>query len=260
MGGGVVVWVVNILQIGLAVVLFQARVAGALLAYVACAIVSIGAYLWGLNSGGSVAILLFRPFDALGFFLTGTGNSLVGMFIHDLVLGPILWLDFLVGLVLIAIIGIVFTYYIKLPREEEKRSLVLICLIVFGLLEQALITYGRLPLGVSNAATARYATLTVIAPVAALIFLTLYADVSKICNVMALTTGSLILLFTIIGDRNELRIADGRHYLGMLRQKILLENKIGPEEQRILEWESLPDITEGNEILRKRRLSFYHGP
>ena len=258
MGGGVVVWVVNLVQIGLAIALFRARAVGALCIYLAVAMVSVGAYLWGLNAGGSLSALVFRPFDALAFFVIGTGGSIVGLFVNGSFLGPILWLDFLVGLVLDGVILFAFAYFVALPREEKKRSLVLVSLILFGLLEQALIAYGRLPLGVSNAATGRYSTLTLIAPTAALIFLTLYADASRVCGILAASTGLVMILFTGISDRNELRIAGGRQFLGSLRQKILLENRIGPEEQKILEWESLSDIREGNEALRRRRLSFYH--
>lgn len=260
MAGGVIVWVINIAQIGLAMVLFRVRALGGLLAYFSCAIFSLGAYLWGLSAGGSLAVLLSRPLDALRFFVIATGNSIVGVFVQGSVLGPILWLDLLVGAVLTGVFVFVFIHFGKLPRDEKKRSFVLMSILLFGLLEQALITYGRLPLGVSNAATARYATLTVVAPVSALVFLTMYGDVSRACLSIAVATGSAILLFTVIGDRNELRIAGGRHFLGVLRQQILLDNKIGAEEQKILEWESLPDIRDGNEILRKNRLSTYYRP
>ena len=189
MGGGVVVWVVNLVQIGLAIALFRARAVGALCIYLAVAMVSVGAYLWGLNAGGSLSALVFRPFDALAFFVIGTGGSIVGLFVNGSFLGPILWLDFLVGLVLDGVILFAFAYFVALPREEKKRSLVLVSLILFGLLEQALIAYGRLPLGVSNAATGRYSTLTLIAPTAALIFLTLYADASRVARILAASTG-----------------------------------------------------------------------
>ena len=258
MGGGVVVWVVNLVQIGLAIVLFQARAVGALLAYLAVAMVSVGAYLWGLNAGGSLSVLLSKPLEGLAFFVIGTGNSVVGLFVQGSHLGPILWLDFLVGLVLDLILLFVLAYFVSLPRDEKKRSLPLIALILFGVLEQALIAYGRLPLGLSNAATARYSTLTLIAPMVALIFLTLYADVSRVCMTLATLTGLVMLLFTIVSDRNELRIASGRLYLGNLRQKILLDAKIGEEERRILEWELVSDIQQGNAALKKHRLSFYH--
>ncbi len=257
-GGGVVVWVVNLVQIGLAIVLFQARAVGALLAYLAVAMVSVGAYLWGLNAGGSLSVLLSKPLEGLAFFVIGTGNSVVGLFVQGSHLGPILWLDFLVELVLDLILLFVLAYFVSLPRDEKKRSLPLIALILFGVLEQALIAYGRLPLGLSNAATARYSTLTLIAPMVALIFLTLYADVSRVCMTLATLTGLVMLLFTIVSDRNELRIASGRLYLGNLRQKILLDAKIGEEERRILEWESVSDIQQGNAALKKHRLSFYH--
>jgi hypothetical protein len=254
MGGGVVVWVANLVQIGLAIVLFRVRALAVLLAYAAVGIVSVGAYLRGLNAGGSLSGLLSHPLEALAFFVIGTGNSLVGFFSNQ----PVLWLYFTVGLVLNLIFLFVFAYFMQLPPDEKKRSLVLISLILLGLLEQALITYGRLPLGVPNATTARYSTLTMIAPLAALMFLTLYADVSRACLSLAMLAGLVILAFTVIGDRNELMMAAARHDYATALQKILLDNKIGPEEQRLLEWESLPDIQQGNEILKKNKLSFYH--
>jgi hypothetical protein len=259
MGGGVVVWAVNLLQIGFAIVRLKIRALGALLVYAAVALASVGAYLWGLSAGGSLSFLLFHPLDALAFFVIGAGNSLVGIFVQGTALGPILWLDCLVGLVFCAIFAFVLADFTQLARAEKKRSLVLVSLILFGLLEQALITYGRLPLSVSNAATSRYSTLTLVAPVAALIFLSLYAEASRICLTLAVVAGLVMVLSTAVSDRNELRIANGRHYLGGLRQRALLENKIGPQDQKLLEWESLSDIQQGNETLRKYRLSFYRG-
>jgi hypothetical protein len=257
MGGGVVVWVVNFVQIALAIVLFQVRALRALLAYLAIAIVSVGAYVWGLNAGGSLSFLLSHPLETFAHFMIGIGNSIVGWFSE----GPALWLDFLVGLVLNLIFVFIFDHFLQLPREEQRRSLVLVSLILFALLEQALITYGRLPLSLSSAANSRYSTLTVVAPVAALIFLTLYADVSLACRWLAVLTGLVVLIFTAIGDRQQMISAGASHYYYGLLQKILLDDKkIGPQEQRFLQWEASADIIrQGNEVLRKYRLSFYHG-
>ena len=258
MGGGLVVWAVNLLQIGFAIVRLEIRALGALLAYAAVALVSVGAYLWGLNAGGSVSFLLSHPLDAFAFFVIGEGNSLVGIFVKGSALGPILWLDFLVGLAFCVVFAFVLAYFTRLTTADQKRSLVLVSLVLFGLLEQGLIMYGRLPLSVTNAATSRYSTLTLVAPVAALIFLCLYAAKSRTCLTLAAFAGLSMVLSTAVSDRNELSIANGRHYLGGLRQNALFENRIGAEEQKLLEWESLSDIQQGNEILRKYRLSFYH--
>ena len=109
----------------------------------------------------------------------------------------------------------------------------------------------------SNAATSRYATLTVVAPVATLMFLTLYASASRACLSFAILIGAVMLLFGAVADRNELNMAEARHAYGSRLQTILLENKIGPEEQRLLEWDSVADIEQGNSVLRKYRLSSY---
>ena len=119
MGGGVVVWVVNLIQIGLAIVLFRVRALAALLAYLAVAFVSIGAYLWGLEAGGSVSFLLSHPLVSLAYFTIGTGNSIVGWFSS----GPALWLDFLIGLFLSLVFLFVFAHFRRLPREDQRRSL-----------------------------------------------------------------------------------------------------------------------------------------
>ena len=163
--------------------------------------------------------------------MIGTGNSVVGLFVQGSHLGPILWLDFLVGSFWTSFCCL-FSRTSSLCRVTKKAFAAAHCPHPVRRLEQALIAYGRLPLGLSNAATARYSTLTLIAPMVALIFLTLYADVSRVCMTLATLTGLVMLLFTIVSDRNELRIASGRLYLGNLRQKILLDAKIGEEERR----------------------------
>ena len=121
MGGGVVVWAVNLVQISLAIVLFQVRALTALLAYLAIAIV---AYLWGLEAGGSLWFLLSHPLKSLAYFMIGTGNSIVGWFSN----GSALWLDFLVGLFLNLVFLFVFAHFKRLSLEEQSRSLVLISL------------------------------------------------------------------------------------------------------------------------------------
>jgi hypothetical protein len=171
-----------------------------------------------------------------------------------------LWLDFSVGLVLDLTFLFVFALFAQLPRDEQKRSLVLVSLILLGLMEEVLIAYGRLMLGLSNAATSRYATLTVVAPVAALMFLTLYASASRACLLFAVLIGAVVLLFAAVADRNELNMAEARHAYESRLQTILLENRIGSEEQRLFEWDSLPDIQQGNSVLRKYRLSSYRKP
>jgi hypothetical protein len=255
MGGGVVVWAVNLVQIGLAIILFQVRALTALLAYLAIAIVSVSAYLWGLEAGGSLWFLLSHPLESLAYFMIGTGNSIVGWFSN----GPALWLDFLVGLFLNLVFLFVFAHFRRLPLEEQRRSLVLISLILFGVLEQVLVTYGRLPLlGLSSAATSRYSTLTVVAPVAALIFLILHADVSLACLRLAVVTGLVMLMFTVIGDRRQMISAGAMHfYYSSLQQFLLDDKKIGPWEQMLLGRKPLDIIQKGNEVLRKYRLSFY---
>jgi hypothetical protein len=255
MGGGVVVWAVNLVQIGLAIVLLQVRAFAAFLAYLAIAIVSIGAYMWGLEVGGSVWLLLSHPLESLAYFIIGTGNSIVGWFSN----GPVLWLDFLVGLFLNLVFLFIFAHFGRLPLQEQRRSLVLISLILFGLLEQVLITYGRLSFGVSSAATSRYSTLTVIAPLAALIFLILYADLSQTCRRLAVLTGVTMVIFTVIGDRKQMISAGAMHFYYTSLQQFLLDDKnIGPREQMLLGREPIDVIQKGNEVLRKYRLSFYH--
>jgi hypothetical protein len=255
MGGGIAVWAVNLVQIGLATVLLQVRAFAALLAYLAIAIVSISAYLWGLEAGGDLWFLLSHPLESLAYFIIGIGNSIVGWFSN----GPVFWLDFLVGFFLNLVFLFVFAHFARLPLHEQKRSLVLISLILFGLLEQVLITYGRLPLSFSSSALSRYSTLTVIAPLAALIFLTLYADISLRCLRLAVLTGLVMLAFAVIGDRKQMISAGAmRFYYTSLQQFLLDEKKIGPWEQMLLGRQPLDVIQKGNEVLRKYRLSFYH--
>jgi hypothetical protein len=95
--------------------------------------------------------------------------------------------------------------------------------------------------------------------VAALIFLILYADVSLACLRLAVLTGLVMLMFTVIGDRRQMISAGAMHfYYSSLQQFLLDDKKIGPWEQMLLGRKSLDIIQKGNEVLRKYRLSLYH--
>ena len=253
MGGGVAVWAVNLVQIGVSMALFRVRAAGVFALYAAIGVISIGAYLHGLDAGGSLAFALAHPLDAAGFFVIGTGNSIVGFFSN----APWLGLDFVVGAGLIGVYGYVFAHFARLPREEQKRSLPVVCLLLLGLAEQALLVYGRLPLGVANGATARYSTLTVVSPAAALLFLTVYADRSRTCLALGALTGMALVVFAIIGDSNEWAMAPSRQAYQRNLQTVLRGAEISPGDARQLEWDRLADIRNGVQSLRHYRLSLF---
>jgi hypothetical protein len=95
--------------------------------------------------------------------------------------------------------------------------------------------------------------------VAALIFLILYADVSLACLRLAVLTGLVMLMFTVICDRRQMISAGAMHfYYSSLQQFLLDDKKIGPREQMLLGRKPLDIIQKGNEVLRKYRISFYH--
>ena len=256
MGGGVAVWAVNFVQIALAITLFRVPASGALTVYGALGLASLGLYVRGLDAGGSLTVALAHPLDALAFFVIGSGNSIVGFFSN----APWLTLDFVVGLALLGVYGYVFVHFARLPRDEQKRSLVLVCLLLLGLVEQALLVYGRLQLGVANAATARYSTLTMVSPAAALLFLTVYAEHSRVCLWLAAIAGTAIVAFALIGDRNEWAMMPARQAYQRNLQELLRRPVIGPEEAIQLEWDRLSDIRDGTESLKRQRLSLFKGP
>ena len=113
-------------------------------------------------------------------------------------------------------------------------------------------TYGKLPLSLSSAATPRYSTLTLVAPVAALIFLILHAEASRACLHLAILTGLVVLTFTVIVDRKQMISAGAsRFYYSSLQQILLDDKKIGPWEQMLLGRKSLEVIQYRNGVLRR---------
>jgi len=259
MGGGVVVWGINALQITLSYLLHKTRTGSGLIVYVAVGGVSIAGYLHGLGHQIGVGFSASHPWAFVQFFLIGLGNSLVGFFHNE----PYLPLDMTAGTLLFACYCGVTAIWLRLAKADQAVALGLLCLVLLGVGEEALIALGRLPYGVSYAAASRYSALTLISVAASLVFFAWHAPRSRSSAVIAVLLGLAVVTFSMIDDRNELGMADARRQYGEHLQSILRSGQIEEAEAESLEWGqvqggSAQDIVDGNAILRDYRLSFYH--
>jgi len=258
MAGGVVVWVVNSVQIAVSCWLHKTRTGPGVIAYGTAGGLSIAVYLHGLGQQAGGGFALSHPQEFGRFLLIGTGNALVGFFRNV----PSVQLDLAVGAMLLACYGGVALIWIRLAKADQAATLGLLCLVLLGVGEEALIALGRLPYGARYAAASRYSTLTLVSVAAALIFLAWHAARSRSGVVMAVLLGTAVAAFSMMADWNELEMAGARRQYGENLKHILQVGDIGEAEAASLEWGSaqgghLQDIVDGNAFLRRYRLSLY---
>ena len=147
--------------------------------------------------------------------------------------------------------------FFRLPRPEQEQSLGVFSLLLLGIFEQMLIGLGRLHLGVGNAASSRYATLTMISVVAALILLSTYTRGSRIYAALAILLGGGICSFAILADYEEAKMETARMQYAQNLQRLLRGGQITEGEKAQFEWDNLEDIVNGNEVLKQHGLSLY---
>ena len=252
MGGGILTPVVNTIQIVLSWILFRKQVRTTIIVYVIIAGLLI--YLKSLGQSIDYKYDLTHLAEMSQFILAGLGNSTVGFFSN----ASILQLDIIFGIFLSAMYAFATIKFFRLPRPEQEQSLGVFSLLLLGIFEQMLIGLGRLHLGVGNAASSRYATLTMISVVAALILLSTYTRGSRIYAALAILLGGGICSFAILADYEEAKMETARMQYAQNLQRLLRGGQITEGEKAQFEWDNLEDIVNGNEILRQFGLSLYH--
>jgi hypothetical protein len=254
MGGGVLVWPVNLIQIALSGMLHRRRVGWELALYGAVGTASLAFYLHGLEPHLNIGYVLSHLAELLEFVLVGLGNSVVG-YLDNV---PLPRTSLAVGVVLSFLYCAAALTYWKLDLHEQRRSLGILCLLLLGVAQELLIGFGRLTLGVAQAATSRYSTLTMVSAPAALILLALHARKSRASAALAGLLGVVMCGFAILADYGEFGMAESRRQYGENLRRILLQDHISDDDLRQLQSRSRSDVELGNRMLREFRLSFYH--
>jgi hypothetical protein len=254
MGGGILTPVVNTIQIVLSWILFRKQVRTTIIVYVIITGLLTFIYLKSLGQSIDYKYDLTHLAEMSQFILAGLGNSTVGFFSN----ASILQLDIIFGIFLSAMYAFATIKFFRLPRPEQEQSLGVFSLLLLGIFEQMLIGLGRLHLGVGNAASSRYATLTMISVVAALILLSTYTRGSRIYAALAILLGGGICSFAILADYEEAKMETARMQYAQNLQRLLRGGQITEGEKAQFEWDNLEDIVNGNEILRQFGLSLYH--
>lgn len=253
-GGGIVQWAVNVLQMLWFSARFRRRIGIDLVGYLLIAAMSITAYVRGLDPHPPGWLQPPALAAAMEFLLIGTGNSLVGYYQNqplvqlDMMAGAILWLTYVFAMV----------SHFRLPTLEQKRTTGLLCLILLGIGEQFLIALGRISYGVTYSAASRYASLTLISVAGALLLLAYCASRSALAAATGILFGLTVATCVAVSDYQELCMASARRAYGHNLKNVLLNGRIGDAELRLLQWEDIRAIKNGNEILRRYHLSFYH--
>jgi hypothetical protein len=254
MGGGTLIWIINAVQILLCWALFKRPIVYLFAIYAAVACISIALYMRDLHQSGDILHLIVNPTQTTQFIIIGLGSAIVGLFSNE----PAIGVDMFLGAFLLLVYAAVAIKFFKTPASEQEASLGVFCLLLLGLAEEALICLGRLPQGVSYGAASRYATLTMISPIAAFILLATYTHGSRIDGVLAVLLGGIIVLFTALADREEIKMTEARRQYSQDLQRLLREGQIKEADQAKLEWDKFEDIVNGNRILKQFGLSLHH--
>jgi hypothetical protein len=149
---GLFIW-----PVGLLLLLQRARAKWFVLGWVAAGSVSAGLYFynWNAQQGGTVSDAIHHPVETLKFFFFAVGD-VVGIQISDVPHGDQYWV-FALGIVIVGVaVWLLFSFGIRV--DESSARPVGVALIWFGLLFAAAISGGRIPFGLSDAATSRYVT------------------------------------------------------------------------------------------------------
>jgi hypothetical protein len=253
MGGGILTPVINTIQIALSWILFRKQVRTTIVVYLIIASLLTFVYLKSLGQSIDYKYDVTHLAEMSQFILAGLGNSTVGFFNN----ASILQLDIIFGIFLSAMYGFATIKFFRLPLPEQEQSLGVFSLLLLGIFEQMLIGLGRLPLGVGNAASSRYATLTMISAVAALILLTTYTRGSRVYAVLAILLGISVVSFVLLADHQEVKMEAARMQYAQTLQRLLRGGQITEGEKAQFEWDNLEDIVNGNEVLRQFGLSLY---
>jgi len=251
MGGGVMIWAVNLIQIALSGALHRRRIRSEIVVYGVIGLVSVAAYVHNLSSLGSFAFVFRHHVEFLQFMLSGLANSVVT---HDV---PRLGADMAIGLVLVVVFGVALAEYFKLSLAEQQQALGLLCLVLLGIAEELLIAVGRLPLGVTWAAGSHYATLTMVTPAASLILLAFYANRSRVYALLAVLLGLTMCISAAVADYSEVVTAKYRKQYGENLQRILLQGEIDEYGMRELQFHPLSSIEDGVRILKQFHLNVF---
>ena len=253
MGGGILISVVNTIQILLSWILFRKQIRTTLITYAVISGLLTFIYLNSLGQSIDYQYDMTHLAEMSQFILTGLGGSTVGFFNN----AAIVQLDIIFGIFLSVMYVFATVKFFRLPRPEQEQSLGVFCLLLLGIFEELLIALGRLPLGVGNAASSRYATLTMISVVAALILLTTYTRGARIYAALAIVLGISIGSFAILADYEEAKMGVARMQYAQNLQRALRRGQITEGEKAQFEWDNLEDIVSGNEVLMQYGLSLY---
>jgi len=254
MGGGAVLWIVNMIQIALTVRHGARKAVPVLLVYGATGATFLLVYGLGLHQQNPALFLLAeRPLSFFKFLLIESGRTVVGFFDNQ----PAIGLSMGVGAFVYLCCAAALVSYVRRPVAEKREMAVGFSLLMLGLGEQVLIASGRLSFGVEYAAASRYTTLNMMAVVGALLLLSYRSARSKPHALLTAMLAVAVCGFTAVADYNEISMAAARRDYALGLQNILRRGAIGPDELVTLQWPNADDVTNGNATLRRHRLSFY---
>ena len=194
---------------GLVLLAFRRRPKRFMLAWLGAGLGTTAVYFYRFNptlGSDNHAFAIEHPIGSLTYFLTAIGDVL-GQPLHSDKTNPVL---LLIGLacVVVVIVAAVRTFHLHDPDSPAPIGLALVC---FGLLFAASITEGRSFLGLSDAATTRYATCDLLVLVGAYLALlgSPRRETRSVGRGRSVLRATSIVLATIIGAQLVLGTING---------------------------------------------------
>jgi len=196
--------------------------------------------------------------EAAMYCMINIGNTLIGEFANK----PILWVHLLFGFVLATLyIRVLWIYFRGKADVKKNIPMVAILFIFFSLVMSFLLTYSRAHFGLIQAATSRYATLTMLGGAG------LYMAVANLwtCNKKYKLLYIMVLMLIILGvgistlEESRMMVSRKAYYNNLvsvlqLPSEERTDDKLQPFNV------SVEHVRKGIPILKRYRLSTYSQP
>lgn len=225
--------------------------------YLLCAVTVLAIYFYQLQRADNIHYVLTHLQQAFVYVLVNTGSGLVGEISNDD--KAVLILDFIVGLILCLLYLITFFLHFKSTESVKRINSVFITFMFFGLLASLAMMYGRLHLGIEQATSSRYSTITLLGIVGLYLFLTHYF----LENHLVVKNLKIILLTLIVMGWTSTTYAEyhmstpRKQYMQCLEAILLAPDTASDDELTLFNSWSTPTVRQGVTILKKYQLNVY---
>ncbi|MCX5848589.1 MAG: hypothetical protein NTW65_03990 [Deltaproteobacteria bacterium] len=216
------------------------------------------AFIYGLKQETRILYILTHVPEAAMYCIINIGNTLIGEFANK----TILWVHLLFGFTLATLYIRVLWIYFRWKDDVQKNiPMVAILFIFFSLAMSLLLTYSRAYFGLIQAATSRYATLTMLGGAGLYMAVAYLWTFNKKYTLLYIMVLALIVIGVGLSTVQESKMMGSRraYYINLvsvlqLPSEEMTDDKLQPFNV------SVEHVRKGIPILQRYRLSAYAQP